>query len=241
MALVVGVDSSTQSCKVEIRDAETARVVASGSAPHPRTTPPVSEQHPKQWWQAFVAAFEQAKAGVDPSQIGAIAVAAQCHGLVLLDGSGAVLRPAKLWNDLTSAPQAEAMVTAAGAPFWADAVGSVPNAAFTISKLAWVAEHEPEILARAASACLPHDWLTWKLSGRLVTDRSEASGTGYYSARESAYRRDILGEFGRVSAELALPEVLGPDTAVGLIDPATARELGLGAGVLVGPGAGDQH
>jgi len=203
----------------------------------------VSEQNPADWWSAFSVALAKAcdDARVSPSEIRAISVAAQCHGLVLLGRGGAVLRPVKLWNDLTSAPQAEAMVAQMGKEFWAQAVGSVPTAAFTITKLAWVAQNEPEIMGQAVGACLPHDWLTWKLCGNLVTDRSEASGTGYYNAPARAYRWDILSRFAGVNESFELPEVLGPDSVAGLVVPEIAAELGFGKDVLVGPGAGDQH
>jgi xylulokinase len=133
------------------------------------------------------------------------------------------------------------MIAEMGAEFWADAVGSVPTAAFTVSKLAWVAENEPQLMDIAWGACLPHDWLTWKLSGRLVTDRSGASGTGYYSARQATYRWDILERFAGVDQSFHLPEVLGPDTASGRITVQAAQELGLDPEVVVGPGVGDQH
>ncbi|MDR2381457.1 MAG: xylulokinase [Bifidobacteriaceae bacterium] len=241
MAVVAGVDSSTQSCKVELRESATGQLLGSGQAPHPPTTPPVSEQDPAAWWQALKVAFAEAcdRADTPPGAVRAIAIAAQCHGLVLQGADGQVLRPAKLWNDLTSAPQAKAMVRDTGSAFWAQAVGSVPTAAFTITKLAWMAEHEPAILAEAARACLPHDYLTWKLTGRSVTDRSEASGTGYYASHEGRYRTDLLQEFGGAGG-LALPEVLGPAEFAGYASGAAA-ELGLPADAVVGPGAGDQH
>ena len=146
MPLIVGVDSSTQSTKVEARDLQSGAIVARGAAPHPPTEPPVSEQDPTAWWDALVSAMGQL--GDRRTDVVAIAVAGQQHGLVLVDGEGAVVRPAKLWNDTTSAGSAAALVDALGAPAWADGCGSVPLAAFTVSKLAWVAEHEPEALER---------------------------------------------------------------------------------------------
>ncbi|NNE13273.1 MAG: xylulokinase, partial [Ilumatobacter sp.] len=137
--LVVGVDSSTQSVKVEARDVESGAVVAVGSAPHPRTSPPVSEQGPRAWWTALVGAV--AELGDARDDVVAMSVAGQQHGLVLLDDRGSPVRPAKLWNDTTSAPQAERLVGELGADRWAESTGSVPVAAFTIAKLAWVAEH----------------------------------------------------------------------------------------------------
>src|SRR5262245_2454571 len=168
MPLVVGVDSSTQSTKVEARDAETGRVVATGTAKHPPTSPPVSEQDPRAWWDALVAAIQQL--GDHRRDVVAVAVAGQQHGLVLLDAGGTPVRAAKLWNDTTSAAQAERLVLELGTDQWAALTCSVPVASFTISKLAWVAEHEPDVFDRATRVMLPHDYLTWRLCGAHVTD-----------------------------------------------------------------------
>ncbi len=94
----------------------------------------------------------------------------------------------------------------------------MPVASITVSKLRWFAEHEPDLAARAAAVCLPHDWLTWRLAGSggldaLRTDRSDASGTGYWSAAAEAYRPDLLERgFGR---SLQVPDVLGPHDPAG--------------------------
>jgi len=245
MAIVLGVDLSTQSTTVEVRDADDATLLGVGSAPHPRTHPPVSEHVTGDWWGTFTlalnAGLEQARA--DRQDVVAVGVAAQCHGLVLLDERGRLLRPVKLWNDTTSAPQAARMVTDASAAWWSDAVGSVPSAAFTISKLAWVADHEAELLERAAAVLLPHDWMTFHLTGQRVTDRSDASGTGYYAAHEQRWRTDVLERWvgTQVDWHDVLPTVLGPDEAAGRIRPVIADELGLPSTVMVSAGGGDQH
>lgn len=244
MPVVAGVDSSTQSCTVELRDADSGVLLSRGSSPHPPTHPPVSEQSPADWWTAFQGALRAAldAAGLQPRDVDAISVAAQCHGLVAMDGEGEVLRPVKLWNDTTSAPQAAAMVERFGADWWVQTVGSVPTAAFTITKLAWVAEHEPDLLSRIRSICVPHDWLTYKLTGRHVTDRSDASGTGCFSV-QGEWLAGLLADV--ISPDMdwpaILPHVLGPSEPAGQVQPAIARELGLRADVIVGPGAGDQH
>lgn len=245
MGVVAGVDSSTQSCTVELRDAADGRLLGSGRSPHPPTTPPVSEQDPADWWEALGLALGQAlaAAGLVARDVDAISIAAQCHSPVLLDARDRVLRRAKLWNDTTSSPQATRLVRELGAAGWADAVGSVPTSAFTIGKLAWIAEHEPAVLDDAARVLLPHDHLTYRLTARAVTDRSEASGTGYYAAHTGAYLPEHLRRW--VRADLAweemLPEVLGPSEAAGHASTADARALGLRPDVLVGAGAGDQH
>ncbi len=231
---MVGVDSSTQSTKVEARDLATGRVVATGRAVHPPTAPPRSEQDPRAWWDALSEAVHAL--GELRGDVVAISVAAQQHGMVLTDAAGTPLRPAKLWNDTESSPEAQAMVAQRGPRFWAEAVGSVPVAAFTVTKLAWVAAHEPPILAAARRVCLPHDWLTHRLCGSFVTDRGDASGTGWFDPSSCEYRRDLLPEAAR---HLQLPAVLGPGDAAGVLQAESARELGLPSGVLVGPGTGD--
>ncbi len=232
MAVVVGVDSSTSACKVLVRDVETGKVLASGRAPHPPTTPPRSEQHPHEWESALQAAL--AGAGVPEAQTpAAVAVGAQQQGLVVLDQAGEVLRPAKLWNDTESAEDADILVAdlPGGSLAWAQACGSVPLAGFTITKLRWLARNEPATFARVASVLLPHDWLTFRLSGRQVTDRGDASGTGYWSPKEERYRIDLLELVDPDVDWLArLPEVSSPDTAVG---------EWTGNGALVAPGTGD--
>ncbi|MBO4162878.1 xylulokinase [Micromonospora antibiotica] len=251
MPLVAGVDSSTQSCKVVIRDAETGALVREGRAPHPDGT----EVDPRAWWDALLAAVEAAGGLAD---VAAVAVAGQQHGMVCLDEAGEVVRPALLWNDTRSADAARDLIAEAGGGetgrrFWADAVGLVPVASFTATKLRWLARHEPEHAARVAAVCLPHDWLTWRLAGApglaaLRTDRGDASGTGYWSPATGQYRPDLLEQaFGRV---VEVPTVLGPAEQAGVLDPgvlggAAGRPDGAagspvpGGDVLLGPGTGD--
>src|SRR3954469_3171193 len=210
MPLVMGVDSSTQSTKVEVRDSDDGTLVAVGTATHPATKPPRSEQDPGDWWDALVIAI--GRAGV--RDIAALSVAGQQHGMVVLDAAGAVLRPAKLWNDTESAPQADAMVKQFGAERWAKTTGSVPVAALTITKLAWLAQHERPVFDQIASVLLPHDYLTYRLTGRYVTDRGDASGTGYWSSTDEGWRTDLLdrvvGQPDRGAWRDRLPKVLGP-------------------------------
>ncbi|CAL8969520.1 Xylulose kinase [Propionicimonas sp. T2.31MG-18] len=241
--LVAGVDTSTQSCKVVLRDLETFEVVASGSAPHPVVTPPLSEQEPQVWWSAFLTSFGSALAAAPAgSTVAAISVAGQCHGLVALDAGGRVIRPAKLWNDTTTSAELEALRERIGDGRFIARTGSLPTAAFTISKVAWLARHEPNNFRRLRTMLLPHDYLTYRLTGHFVTDRSEASGTGYFDAAANEYVFDFLREIDpAVSWEDMVPKVLGPEGVAGTVQPEVAAELGIAADVLVGAGAGDQH
>lgn len=239
MTLVAGVDSSTQSCKVVVRDADTGALVRSGRASHPDGT----EVDPRHWWAALETAVADA-GGLD--DVAAVAVGGQQHGMVALDSSGAVIRDALLWNDTRSAQAALDLIgdlggddrdAATGAAAWAEATGSVPVASYTVTKLRWLRDAEPGNAARVAAVALPHDWLTWRLAGAesfdtLVTDRSDASGTGYWSPATGDYRDDLL--------ELALghgavlPRVVGPSERAGT----TSGVLGP-AGLALGAGAGD--
>ncbi len=221
-ALVAGVDCSTQSTKVVVCDAATGEVLREGRSSHPDVT----EVDPRLWWQAWTEASAGLLDGVQ-----AMAVGGQQHGMVLVDEAGAPLRDALLWNDNRSAAQARALVEeAGGAQAWADATGSVPGASFTVTKLRWVAEHEPDTAARAHGVMLPHDWMTDRLrrtGSDPTTDRGDVSGTGYWSPSEDDYRLDLLQRaFGR---ELAVPRVAGPDEPVGETP----------GGAVLAPGTGD--
>lgn len=240
MPLVAGVDSSTQSCKLVIRDAESGVLVRQGRASHPDGT----EVDPAAWWSALGEAVSAAGGLAD---VAAISVAGQQHGMVCLDDAGAVVRPALLWNDTRSAGAAAELVAEAGEGdtgwrFWADAVGVVPVASLTVTKLRWLARHEPRNADQVAAVCLPHDWLTWRLAGApglaaLSTDRSDASGTGYWSPASATYRRDLVEQaFGRM---VTVPRVLGPVELAGRLDPAVLAGAPELPEVSLGPGAGD--
>ena len=220
--VVAGIDSSTQSTKVLRVDADTGEVLSQTSAPHPDGTAVA----PSHWWQALTSQLDLA----DLADVHALSVSAQQHGMVALDDQGEPVHDALLWNDVRSAPQAARLREGRGAETWAREVGVVPVASFTITKLAWLADAHPELADRVDQVLLPHDWLTWQLTGRpteAVTDRSDASGTGYWSVPEGRYRTDVLADaFGRTPR---LPRVLGPAESAGETQ----------TGVRVGAGCGD--
>lgn len=226
MALVLGIDSSTQSTKALVVDGETGRVVAEGRAPHP----PGTEVGPQAWWDACHDATGQATVRI-ARPIEALSVAGQQHGLVALDASNRVVRPALLWHDTRSAEQGQQLVDRrGGSAWWAEHTGSVPVASFTVTKLAWLAEHEPHHADQVATVLLPHDWLTWRHAGdagRFVTDRGDASGTGYFSPRMGRWLPEVVGAaFG--GRQPALPEVLGPANRAGHTADGTVLAAGTG-------------
>jgi xylulokinase len=225
VTLVAGVDCSTQSTKVVVCDAGSGEVVREGRSPHPDVT----EIDARVWWQAWEEASDGLLDGVE-----AMAVGGQQHGMVLVDEAGEPVRDALLWNDNRSARAALELIDELGGPqAWADATGSVPVASFTVTKLRWVAEHEPQVAERARGVLLPHDWITHRLrggaggTGEPTTDRGDASGTGYWSPADGGYRPDLLrAAFGR---ELSVPRVAGPHEDVGQTP----------GGVRLAPGTGD--
>jgi xylulokinase len=234
MSLVAGIDSSTQSCKVLICDAGTGEVVRQGRAGHPQGT----EIAPAAWEAAARAAITAA-GGLHG--VAAVAVGAQQHGMVCLDETGRTVRPALLWNDVRSADAAVALVDElGGARAWAQAVGVVPLAAITVAKLRWLADNEPRHADRTAAVCLPHDWLTWRLRDgadipSLTTDRSDASGTGYYDAASGEYRFDLL-ELALRGRRPKVPAVLGPSEPLAGDGPTFGAGLGDNAAAALGLG-----
>jgi xylulokinase len=160
--------------------------------------------------------------------------------MVCLDTAGAVVRDALLWNDTRSSAAADALVAELGAHEWAKRIGVVPVAAITAAKLRWLADHEPAHAAATAAVCLPHDWLTWRLSGSaditdLRTDRSDASGTGYFSAESDSYQLDLL-EMAMRGRRPEVPTVRGPSQQAG--HTSTGAVLGAGAGDNAGAALG---
>ena len=226
--LIAGVDSSTQSVKIVIRAADTGELVREGRAPHPDGT----EVDPIHWKNALDVAITEA-GGLD--DVSAISVGGQQHGMVALDESGEVIRPALLWNDTRSAEQARTLNSEMGGDqAIADAVGSVLVASFTASKVRWLAENEKKNADRVHSIALPHDWLSWQLQGgkdftKLFTDRSDASGTGYFDSQSSTYRRDIFAKALLSDREVYLPKIIAPATFGG----STSH------GIPIAAGAGD--
>jgi xylulokinase len=241
--LVAGVDSSTQSTKVLLCRADDGSVVAEAAAPHPDGT----ECPPDRWWEALTAAGRGLLERAD-----AVGVAAQQHGMVVLDADGAVIRPAMLWNDVKSAPAARALVAELGGPAeWAKRTGSVPTMSFTVTKLRWLADNEPDNARRTRRVLLPHDWLTWRLAGggppgagdpalEPTTDRGDASGTGYFSPADGTWLPDYAAT--ALGHPVLLPRVAAPSDVVGrtawgaVLSAGTGDNMGaaLGLGLLEG-------
>jgi xylulokinase len=233
VTLIAGVDSSTQSCKVVIRDLETGALVRSGRSKHPEGT----EVDPNAWFEALNLAIKDA-GGFD--DVESVSIGGQQHGMVLLDSEGRVIRDALLWNDTRSAGTASEIVAHFGAERIVELTGSLPVAAFTSTKVLWVSRNEPSNAARVAAVCLPHDWLSWRLAGygpegesengpdlsKLATDSSDASGTGYFNPVSNQYLPEVWQFIlGRTPT---LPRVVRPGDWA--FEPSESRQFGIACG-----------
>jgi len=238
MPIVAGVDSSTQSVKVVLRDSDSGELIASTSRPHPDGT----EIDPQHWWKALSEALDE----LGSHKISAISIAGQQHGMIALDEDGAVIRDALLWNDTRSDKAAHDLNQEI--PDIALRTGSQLVASFTASKLRWLADNEQENAKKVAAIALPHDWLSWKLSGAksldtLFTDRSDASGTGYFDSVKNEYCLDILATAIRNSKKVTLPKVVAPNqfgaTSIDSIPIAAGAGDNAGAALGLGASLGD--
>ena len=238
MPIVAGVDSSTQSVKIVLRDFDSGDLIASTSRPHPDGT----EIDPQHWWKALSDALDE----LGSHKISAISIAGQQHGMIALDKDGAVIRDALLWNDTRS--DKAALDLNQEIPDIALRTGSQLVASFTASKLRWLADNEQENAKKVAAIALPHDWLSWKLSGAksldtLFTDRSDASGTGYFDSVKNDYCLDILATAIRNSKKITLPKVVAPNqfgaTSIDSIPIAAGAGDNAGAALGLGASLGD--
>ena len=232
MAKVLGVDSSTQSVKIVMRDLDSGELLHSAARPHPDGT----EVAPDNWWRALTDALSEFKS------FDAISIAGQQHGMVALDASGSVIRDALLWNDTRSDKAAAALNQEI--PDIHLRTGSKLVASFTASKVRWLADNERNNSKRVSAIALPHDWLSWKLTGssqvnELFTDRSDASGTGYFDAKSNKYQEDIFATALRSDQKVFLPKVLTPNEFGGktLTGVPIAAGAGDNAGAALGLGA----
>ena len=228
MAIVAGIDSSTNRTRIVACDTDTGAVLRSG------------ETDPQVWLHSL----GDAAAGGLLEGVRAIGVSAQQHGMIGLDAGGVLVRPAILWNDPRSGGAAAKLLDALGGPAaWTAAIGAVPSPTYTIAKLRWLAEFEPVNARRVAEVLLPHDWLVWQLLGhpkRRTTDRGDASGTGYWSPISGEYRQDLVEL--ALGHELRLPDVLGPAEPAGhtpeglLISAGTGDNMAAALGLGLRPG-----
>ncbi len=245
MPIFLGIDCGTQSTKAIVID-DRGAILGRGSASHDliEAANGRREQDPQWWIEALIVAVRQAiaTAGVDGKAVRALGVSGQQHGLVVLGEDDVPLRPAKLWNDTETAVENATLIARfGGAGAWMDNLGIVPRTGYTISKLLWIRQNEPEIFARIRRILLPHDYLNFWLTGEAVAEAGDASGTAFFNIRNRTWAPAPLalidGGTGQLAA--ALPELKVPDALIGALRAEVAETLGLSPGCAVSVGGGD--
>lgn len=242
--LVIGIDSGTQSTKALVMDARSGAVVGEGASAYgllPNLPAGAKEQHPETWRDATLKAVRAAlkAAGVKSGEVKAIGVSGQQHGFVPLDKAGAVIRPAKLWCDTTTAEECAEITSALGGPRKTLAkLGNSVLPGFTAGKILWLKRHEPRNFDKLATILLPHDYLNFWLTGEAVMEYGDASGTALLDVRKRRWSQAALDAIDKGLAD-KLPPLIPSDQPAGRLQPSTAKALGLSPGVLVSAGGGD--
>ena len=242
--LFIGIDSGTQSTRAVLIDGGSGRVIAAHSAAHamlPSDVPGTKEQDPADWVRAMTTVMTAVLGTAGPdaaSRVAAIGISGQQHGLVPLDAEGRVIRPAKLWCDTSTAPQAVTLTQRLGGlSRTIQQLGNGIPAGFTASKILWMKEHEPDRYARLATVLLPHDYLAFRLTGRAHVEWGDASGTALMDVRTRTWCGDAIAAIDPALAS-KLPPLSHPREPAGTVTPEIARQFGLRDDVLVS-GSGD--
>lgn len=241
MDYFLGIDTSTTSSKALLIDSH-GGVVAVASSPHTLQTPkPLwSEQDPLEWWDAVSASIRLVleKAGIGGERIAAVGLTGQMHGLVLLDGSGNVLRPAILWNDQRTQSQCDEIHRRIGRERFIQITGNVALTGFTAPKILWVQENEPEVYAKAKHVLLPKDFIRLKLTGEYAMDKADGAGTVLFDLNLRDWSADVL-EALQIDRSW-MPRTFEGTEFTGRITEEAASATGLKAGTPVAAGGGDQ-
>ena len=236
MALVVGAAFGPTMTHVEVRDADSGALRSSASATHAAMGPDGDD--PTSWWRSLVSAVTQ----TGEREIAALSVCGSHPGLVLLDGAGAVLRPMQPWDTADATDHVERLRRALGPDRWAARAGLLPEAATAVTRLSWLSRADRRTFDRIGAALLPHDWLTYRLCGRVVTDRGGASLTGAWSPAAEGWLPEVLREIAPGGSrgwwQQRLPIVLGASDRADWLDAPMFELLGLRGRPLVAPGTG---
>ncbi len=235
MKYFIGIDLGTSSVKVILLDSN-GQVVSSVTKDYPLyfANDGWSEQSPEDWYNETISALSELLEDKDKENVASISFSGQMHGLVMLDKDDKVIRPAILWNDSRSFKETDELNK--DKDFLLDSTGNIAFAGFTLPKLLWVKENEPENYGKIAKIMLPKDYLAYCLTDEFCTDVSDASGTLYFDVENRKWSDAILNKFG--INEKMLPKVLESDEISGYLKSELAEKFGLGK-VAVSIGAGD--
>lgn len=240
-SLLLGIDVSTTGVKALLID-EAGQVISSATTPHSLSTPyPLwSEQSPLDWWSGVVQSIRKALAqtGLTGTDIRAVGLTGQMHGLVLLDEKNAILRPAILWNDQRTADECEEITRKVGFERLLQITGNRALTGFTAPKIVWVHNHEPEIFKQVAHILLPKDYVRFRLSGDYAVDKADASGMLLLDHKTRDWSQELLNILGIPHSWM--PKTYEGTEVTGVIHAQAAEETGLSAGTPIVGGGGDQ-
>jgi xylulokinase len=238
----LGIDIGTGGSRALLVDA-CGTVRAGYTAPHEEMRmerPLWAEQRPENWWDAARAAVRGvlAEAGVDGSQIKAIGLSGQMHGLVMLDRAGQVIRPSLIWCDQRSQPQVDAVNAALGRETVLRFIANPVLTGFTLPKLLWIRDNEPAHFELLRTVLLPKDYVRYRLTGEFATDVSDASGTAFFDVVKRRWSLEMMDALGLDRA--MLPRCYESPEVTGAVSAEAAEATGLRAGTPVMAGGGDQ-
>jgi xylulokinase len=240
MTLLLGIDIGTSSAKAVLFDPDSAHILALAGHEYPihRPAPDRAEQNPEDWWQATITVVRRVTAQAGRTDIAGISFSGQMHGTVLLNRVGEPVHPAIIWADQRSVAQVQRLVNTLGAPGYAAMAGTLPAVGFQGATLAWLAEHEPNLLDQTYQVVLPKDYVRLRMTGAIATEVSDAASTGVFDITRQTWAGQILAGVGL--PERLFPPVLASTAVAGSLTAAAAAELGLAAGIPVVAGCADQ-
>lgn len=237
----LGIDTSTTSSKALLIN-EQGEVVATAASPHTLQTPhPLwSEQSPAEWWQAVAHSIRQVlqMAAIGGSEVGAVGLTGQMHGLVILDEEGKILRPAILWNDQRTQAQCDEIHRRMGRERFIQITGNVALTGFTAPKLLWVAQNEPETYRKICHVLLPKDYIRYCLTNVYAMDKADGAGTVLFDLKARDWSPEVLTAL-EIDAAWMPRTYEGPQIT-GTVTAEAAALTGLKAGTPVVAGGGDQ-
>ncbi len=240
MTLLLGLDLGTSSVKAVLFDSQSTQTLAVAAQEYPiqRPTPDRAEQDPEAWWVAVVAVTQRVLAQAGGLDVAAVSFSGQMHGTVLLDARGQPVHPAIIWADGRSAAACARLVAPFGPARYAAITGTLPAPGFLGATLLWLAENEPELLARTRRVVLPKDTIRLRMTGEIATEVSDAAGSGVFDVTHARWAEEILAAVGL--PQHLFPPVLASTTVAGQLSAPAAAALGLPAGLPVIAGCADQ-
>ncbi|BBF43820.1 xylulose kinase [Lachnospiraceae bacterium KM106-2] len=234
----IGVDLGTSAVKLLLMDgAGKIENIVSKEYPISFPKPGWSEQNPEDWWTQVVAGIKELVKGFDASQVNGISFGGQMHGLVILDESDAVIRPAILWNDGRTAKECDYLNNVIGKEQLSKYTANIAFTGFTAPKILWMKANEPELFAKIKKIMLPKDYIAYRLSGVHSTDVSDASGMLLMDVKNKCWSKEMLSICG--ITEDMMPHIYESYEVTGNLKPEVAKELGLREDVKIVAGAGD--